>query len=280
MLSLVAFVRVEARTANPLLPRALFTSTRRNLALLTILLASAAGAATNFFLSLFLQQIRGLTPLQTSAYFLPMLLIAGAGTVAGRWMRRAGPIRVAAAGLAGAALGLLLLALWMGGEGPTTVAPHLPLDGLPEASAVAETPDDGARARPARLAGDANRSWRVGLAGLIMFPFGLGLSFAGAAVAALGGVPDHRRGVAGGVVNTAMEVGPTVGLAALVALSRVKADAMVQTGASWARATTAGYSLALATAASLFALLAMGLFAAHRRATATRRASTNRRRQF
>lgn len=98
MLSLVAFVRVEARTANPLLPRALFTSTRRNLALLTILLASAAGAATNFFLSLFLQQIRGLTPLQTSAYFLPMLLIAGAGTVAGRWMRRAGPIRVAAAG--------------------------------------------------------------------------------------------------------------------------------------------------------------------------------------
>lgn len=199
MLSLVAFVRVEARTANPLLPRALFTSTRRNLALLTILLASAAGAATNFFLSLFLQQIRGLTPLQTSAYFLPMLLIAGAGTVAGRWMRRAGPIRVAAAGLA---------------------------------------------------------------------------------VAALGGVPDHRRGVAGGVVNTAMEVGPTVGLAALVALIRVKADAMVQTGASWARATTAGYSLALATAASLFALLAMGLFAAHRRVTATRRASTNRRRQF
>ena len=172
---LALFIAVERRTPYPLLPLSFFQTGQRRLALAVIVLAAAASAATGFFLSLFLQRVRGLTPLEASTYFLPMLLIVAAGSLSGRLMRRFSPMQVATAGLGGTSLSLFLLALWM---------------------------DRGAAAA----------IWPA----LFLQPLGLGLSFSGPAVAALAGVPDHQRGLAGGVVNTAMEVGPTVGLAALL----------------------------------------------------------------
>jgi MFS family permease len=55
-------------------------------------------------------------------------------------------------------------------------------------------------------------------AGLVAFAAGSALAFSGAMVVAVDGVPDHRAGIAGGVVNTAMETGPTVGFAVLISL--------------------------------------------------------------
>lgn len=55
-------------------------------------------------------------------------------------------------------------------------------------------------------------------AGLIAFAAGSALAFSGAMVAAVDGVPDHQAGLVGGVVNTAMETGPTVGFAVLISL--------------------------------------------------------------
>lgn len=228
---LAAFVWVEARVPHPLLPLRLLRGAFRRLALLTILLCAAASAATNFFLSLFLQHVQGLSPLQTSAYFLPMLLIVGTGSLSGRWMGRFGPQRVAAAGLGTGAVSLFLLALWMVGS---TVG----VDG--DTTAL-------------RLA-----LW----SGLFLFPVGLGLSFSGSAVVALAGVSEQERGLAGGLVNTAMEIGPTIGLAVLVAVSRVKATSVVQAGLSWADATAGGYALALQATSLLFTLLFLAFLAA------------------
>ena len=101
--------------------------------------------------------------------------------------------------------------------------------------------------------------------GLAVVTLGLGLSFSGSTVAALADVPAHERGVAGGVVNTAMEVGPTVGLAILVSVSRVKTTAMAQRGATWADATAAGYALALYVTALLFAVLCLAFVVGMRR---------------
>jgi len=218
-----AFAGIQARTPHPLLPLAHVVEPRRRLSLVTILLASAASAATNLFISLFLQQVRGIPPLQTSFHFLPLLLIAATGGPASRWIRRAGPEAVAAAGLAGASAGLLLLAFWLNGSFPAL--------------------------------------WP----GLAVVTLGLGLSFSGSTVAALADVPAHERGVAGGVVNTAMEVGPTVGLAILVSVSRVKTTAMAQRGATWADATAAGYALALYVTALLFAVLCLAFVVGMRR---------------
>ncbi|GAB3425133.1 MFS transporter [Flindersiella endophytica] len=62
------------------------------------------------------------------------------------------------------------------------------------------------------------------LAGLLVFAFGAALVFAGAMVAAVDDVPDSQAGVSGGVVNTAMETGPTIGFAVLLSLGGLAFD--------------------------------------------------------
>ena len=215
---LAALAAVESRAPAPLVPPAFLASPRRAVALLAVLLTAAGTAATTFFLTLYLQQVRGLSPLRTSAAFLPYgLALAGAGLAAGRLVGRAGARAVTAAGLALAAAGLLLL------------------------SRI------GSAAPPAGLL----------LAGLLTFPAGASLAFAGATVAAATGVPDHQAGLAGGVVNTALEAGPTVGLALLASLAGTRTARLAAAGASPAAAASGGYGFALAAAAAALALTAL-----------------------
>ena len=51
------------------------------------------------------------------------------------------------------------------------------------------------------------------LPGLVILPAGTSLIFAASAVLMTHGVAPARMGLAGGVMNTAMELGPTAGLA-------------------------------------------------------------------
>ncbi|MEX0170827.1 MFS transporter [Streptomyces sp. LMG1-1-1.1] len=178
---LAAFAAVERRTADPLLPPDFLRDGRRALGLAAIGL-TAAGTATVFvLLSLALQQQRGWSALLTSAAFTPFAAaLLGAGRLAGPLIRRHGPGRVTGAGLGTAGAGLGLLAA----TGFDTSVPYA--YGL--------------------------------LPGLLLLPAGGALSFAGAAVLATEGVPAHRAGLAGGVLNTAMELGPTVVFAALLTL--------------------------------------------------------------
>ncbi|MFI9745855.1 MFS transporter [Streptomyces sp. NPDC052494] len=178
---LAAFAVVERRTADPLLPPDFLRDGRRALGLAAIGL-TAAGTATVFvLLSLALQEGRGWSALLTSAAFVPFAVaLLGAGRLAGPLIGRYGPGRVTGAGLGTAAAGLGLLAA-TGFDGSVPYAYGL-------------------------------------LPGLLLLPAGGALSFAGAAVLATEGVPAHRAGLAGGVLNTAMELGPTVLFAALLTL--------------------------------------------------------------
>jgi MFS family permease len=215
---LVAFMAVEARTPVPLVPLSFLASPRRATALLAVLLTSAGTATSTFFLALYFQQIRGFSPLWTSAAFVPYGLVLVTGPIAGRLVARYGARTVTAGGLALAAAGLLLLS---------------------------------------RM--DVATSY-VGplLAGLLVFPVGAGLAFAGATVAAVDDVPESQAGLAGGVVNTAMEIGPTLGLALLVALAGAHRDQLRSAGLDSAAATTGGYAFALGVAAVVVALIAGG----------------------
>ncbi|MET9443685.1 MFS transporter [Streptomyces sp. NPDC006610] len=178
---LVLFVRAERRARDPLLPPGFLRDGRRAFGL-TATGLTAAGTSTVFVLfSLHLQNGRGWSALETSAAFLPfaaVLLVGASG--AGRLVARHGPAAVTAAGLAAGAAGLALLA--SRGLDPD----------VPYAHGI--------------------------LPGFLLLPAGAAASFAGAAVLATDRVPAARTGLAGGLHNTAMEAGPTVGFAVLLAV--------------------------------------------------------------
>lgn len=187
------FVLVERRAAHPLVPPDF--ARRRALPLAAVGLTAAAMASGFFLISLYLQQVRGLSPLATSLVFLLSAPgLAAAGPIAGR-MGNALP-----AGLAIGAAGLASMSV-LG-------APY---------------------------------------AGLLVFPFGAGLTFSAATLAV-----DHgeHAGLAGGLLNSAMETGPPLGLAAMVWLA-----------AAYSGDPASGYAFALRVAAGT--LLATALVAMH-----------------
>jgi MFS family permease len=215
---LAAFAAAELRTRDPLLPPAFLAHRRRVTALLAISFCAAGTGVTFLFLALYFQQARGWTPLHTSLAFAPYALsLITIGRLASRIVVRFGARAVAAAGLAIAATGLFLLAQLS----PDTVY----ATGL--------------------------------LPGIVLLPAGAALTFASTAVLAAGGVPRQQAGLAGGVMNTAMELGPTLGLALLTAVAAARASHATAAGASPQAATTSGYAWALGAAGLAFALLAV-----------------------
>ncbi|GAA1106331.1 MFS transporter [Kitasatospora arboriphila] len=189
----------ERRAAEPLLPLGFLRGGRRLLGLAATLL-SAGGTATLFLLlTLHLQQDLGWTPLATSGAFLPY---AAALLLGGQ---AAGPLVGRVGPKAVTAIGLAtgtagLFALAHLGTG----SGYLPL-----------------------------------VPGLVLLPFGAALAFAGAAVLATDGVPEEQIGLAGGVLNTAMELGPTVLLTALLTVGSGGA-ALAAAGALFALTALAG----------------------------------------
>ncbi|MEV5313848.1 MFS transporter [Streptomyces sp. NPDC052610] len=196
---LAVFLVMERRTADPLLPPGFLVDRRRALGLVATSL-TAAGTSTVFVLfALHLQEERGWSALRASAAFVPFALaLLCSGRVAGPLVGRLGPVAVTGGGLAVGAAGLGLLAL-------TGLDPDVPY------------------------------GYGV-LPGLVLLPAGAAAAFAGAAVLATDRVPAARTGLAGGVHNTAMEMGPTVVFALLLA--------------------TGGDRASLAATAALFALAA------------------------
>lgn len=209
---LVAFVLVERRVVDPILPLGFLADTRR-LSGVAVLFVTAGGMATMWFMmSLYLQQVRGFSPLLTSAAFAPYGLVqVGTSAAVGRIVVRFGARDATVSGLVVAAVGMGLL---------SRVGPDTPYIG-------------------------------GFLAGLLIFAAGASIAFSGAMVAATSNVADRQAGLAGGVANMAMEVGPTVGFALLVSLAAAHAVG---------RTTTAGYAFALGIAALIFLITALAVF--------------------
>ncbi|WP_083615872.1 MFS transporter [Pantoea sp. 1.19] len=204
-LCLMLFFVYECRVAHPLLPVDFLFDLTRGAGLVGILLAAAGMGLITFLLSLYLQQIRGWSPLATSLAFIPYTVALLVVNRAAHWLiGRFHALTLTLSGLVIGAVGLFLL-------GHLTPHSHYGWDLLP---------------------------------GLFILPAGASLVFSGSAVLATAHVPLHRGGLAGGVMNTAMELGPTMGLAALMALAATQTESL------------AGFTLAFNAAGVVYLLAA------------------------
>jgi EmrB/QacA subfamily drug resistance transporter len=191
VVALTAFAVVEHRTTNPMVDFRFFRSRSFLGANLVAFIVSFAMLATFFFLALYLQNVRGYSPLEAGVRFLPMtaVIIVG-GPIAGRLSDRIGPRPLMASGLLLNAISLF----WQG---------HLTVD----------TP------------------YTSLLGAFVLMGFGMGLVMSPMSTAAMNAVDQTKAGVASGVLSMSRMVGGTFGVAvmgALIAgLGRHKIDALL-----------------------------------------------------
>jgi EmrB/QacA subfamily drug resistance transporter len=219
---LAAFVALQRRVAHPLLPLRVVTDRDRRASFLAIGTASAGLFGLFLFLTFYLQDTKGFTPLETGLAFLPLSLSIGptVGIVSTRVLARTGPRPLVPAGMLAGGLGMALLTrIGVDTAYATHVLPSLILIG-------------------------------VGF-GLIVAP-----SFAIATT-----VPAQDSGVASGMVNTSQQIGGSIGTALLSTLAASAAtDFLTDRGPApevLRQAAVEGYTTAFWWAAGIFALGAL-----------------------
>jgi EmrB/QacA subfamily drug resistance transporter len=209
---LAVFALIEARLAeHPLVPLAVFR--RRSLAAANGVSLAIGGSIFSlfFFLSLYLQQINGYTPLKAGLAFLPLgLSILAAALLAVRLVARLGARRQLVSGLLLVAGGLV----WM-----TQLAP-----------------------------GDSY--WPTVLLPELLCGTGFGLSFLPMTLGATTGIPPQHAGLASGLVTTTRQVGGAIGLSVAVAAAAA-VHARSITHQAIAAAATSGYDRAFGISAGV-----------------------------
>lgn len=217
--SLFCFLFVERRISDPLLPPSFLTRPCRAVGLAGMMSAAAGSLLLEYVLSLYLQEVHGWSGLGVACSFLPFAVV----------LLVSNPLGVRLVGRFGAAR-TLAVGLLLCGAGMASLAPI-----------------------------DRQTDFLAGLLpGSVSLAIGLALSFSGAAVMSTGNVPRHQAGLAGGVMNTAMELGPTVGFALMMSVAAVQTETVH--GYAWAFGAAAVVYLAIALAA--FALTRTGAVAA------------------
>ncbi|MEE1938539.1 MFS transporter [Streptomyces sp. TRM 70361] len=185
---LAAFVAVEARAAAPLMPLRLFRLPSVAGANTAMFVCGAATFSSWYFMSLYMQNVLGFTPLQAGLGFLPHSLSIVVGSMlAPRLMPWAGARNTALTGVALGASGFLWYGLVMAADG-----------------------------------GYASTVLGPGMTAM----FGVGLLATPLAALATTGAPHRDAGVVSALVNTSRTMGGSLGLAVLstVAASRVTGD--------------------------------------------------------
>ena len=174
---LTAFVLIERRAEHPLLPLHIVLDRARGGSYTTITLTGAGIFGVFLFLTYFLQEQKGLSPLTTGLAFLPLTaaLVVTSTTVQTRVIERTGAKPLVLGGTILAAIGMFLF---------TRLTPS------------------------SSYASDV-------LPGLIILGVGMGSIFAPAFSTATLGVEGSEAGVASAMVNTSQQVGGSVGTSLL-----------------------------------------------------------------
>jgi EmrB/QacA subfamily drug resistance transporter len=209
---LTAFMVNEQRGKDPLLPLSIFRTRGLAAADVTQLIGVAGFLSVFFFLTLYMQNVLGYSPIQTGLAYLPVT--AGVGISAGiasQLLSRFGTRPVIVAGSLTASAGVYYLS-------------RIPVDGsyLPDL-----------------------------LPGLVVMSLGLGAVFVAVTTAANAGVPADKAGLAAALLNASQQVGGALGLAIFSALATSRTADLLASHAPPAEALTSGFHRAL-LASSLF----------------------------
>jgi EmrB/QacA subfamily drug resistance transporter len=177
---LAAFVAVERRVEEPILPLSTWSNRSLVSGVGLILVVTALLVAVFFLNTLYLQDILGWSALETGLAFLPLVLAIGvAANAASKLIVRTGSRNLAA-------LGLLLV-----GAGGTLLV----------------------------LAPDVASYGTDVLPGFIVIGFGVGLVFPAASIASMSEVGEETAGLASGLLTTGHELGAAFGVAAISAVA-------------------------------------------------------------
>lgn len=172
-----AFLIIESRTPQPLLPLRLFADRNRATAYANMFLTPMAGMSMFFFLTQFLQDVLGLSALATGFAFLPTaVLMFTMIRLIPRLLPRFGPKPLAMTGAGAMVAGLLLLT---------------------------------------RLTADSGY-FPLLFAAMLLMGCGIGLAVSPLNVIIMSSVEPDDAGAAGGALQTLQQTGASLGLAALV----------------------------------------------------------------
>ncbi|HKW69936.1 MAG TPA: MFS transporter, partial [Candidatus Dormibacteraeota bacterium] len=206
---LLVFVALEVVSRQPLMPLTTFSNRTRTGAYALSLATGAALSGTLFALTLFLQNVLGLSPLQAGFAFLPtaMGVVAGAGLTA-RLIARTGPRLPMGAGALMAAIGLF----WL-----SSATDHA--------------------------------SYAMSVLGpVIVLGMGMGQVFVSTGVVAISGVGPSESGLASAILNVGRQLGGSIGIAVMgTVATNVTRDQLASvriTHSALSHALTMGFSSA------------------------------------
>ncbi|GGX57490.1 MFS transporter [Streptomyces fructofermentans] len=174
---LAAFIAVESRSKQPITPLRMFRDRNRSGVYAMMLSLSAAIFGMFFFLTLFVQNVLGFSPLKAGLAFLPIsaIIAVGAGC-ASQLLPRWGPKPFMVVGAVFAAVGLGWLTFT-----------------------------------------NVNSTYAGSILGpMLVFGFGMGLQFVSLTLMAVSGVRARDTGAASGILNATQQVGGSLGLSVLV----------------------------------------------------------------
>jgi len=186
---LAVFVLVESRVEHPLLPFRIFTNRTRASSFVAMFLAPAAMFAMFYFLSQYIQNVMGYSPLKAGVAFLPFTvgIVVGAG-LASTLVNRIDPRYISGVGTllaAGALFGFS----------------RIPFDTEFPASDVTGT-----------YVGNI-------LPYITLMAVGMGLTFVPVTLTAVHHLRSEESGIGSGVLNTMQQVGGALGLAVLATVA-------------------------------------------------------------
>ena len=217
---LTAFVLIELRSPEPLMPLSIFRSRNRSGAYLMMMFIGLSVFSMFFFLTQYLQIVHGYSAIRTGLGFLPM-----------------------SAGIMVAAILTARLLTRVGIRLPLILGPAFALGGLVWLTQLTPTSGYGSVIGP-----------------LIILALGMGQCFVPITVAAIAGVEAHEAGLASALVNTGQQIGGALGLAVLGTIAISSARRYAHSAISHHRlagrdlinaATTHGYTQAFVVAAAL-----------------------------